>query len=72
MVIEGKAVQLRREHNGRAWLAYFTAALPRARQPISLRRLQVPEDLTPRQQTPDHQFAIFKALAEASKVLRKH
>jgi len=53
--LKAKAAQLRREHNERAWLAYHTAYLPRAKKPPKLSKLQVREQ--PRRQTPHEMLA---------------
>ncbi|WP_441280504.1 hypothetical protein [Tardiphaga sp. 862_B3_N1_1] len=71
-IFKGKAAQLRREHNERAWLAWHTAVIPRQKKIPELKKLLAPDPKARRQQTPDQQWAVFQAMAEASKVLRKN
>ena len=72
LVIDGKAAQLRREHNERAWLAWHFAALSRAKKMPEARRLMVRDSNAVRRgQTPDEQMAIFVAMAE-TKTVRKN
>ena len=67
LIFEGKAAQLRREHNERAWLAWHTAGLPRVKKFPALKKLTVRESHAP--QSVDQQWAILSAMAKASKVL---
>jgi hypothetical protein len=48
-ILKGREAALVREHNDRAWLAYYTAHLPRVKKPMPLRRLQVRQDRARRQ-----------------------
>lgn len=70
LIFEGKAAQFRREHNERAWLAWHTAGLPRMKKFPDLKKMLAREVRKP--QTSEQQWAIFGAMAEASKVLRKN
>jgi hypothetical protein len=74
LVFEGKAAQFRREHNERMSLAWHAAGLPRMKKFPDLKKLLARETFAARKrpQTSDEQWAIFGAMAEASKVLRKN
>jgi len=52
--------QLRDEHNARAWIAWTTAALTRAKKMPKLERLMV-KDHSRRRQTAAEQYEIVKA-----------
>lgn len=71
MTIDGKAAQFQREHNERAWLGWHIAALSRAKKLPDLRKLQARAPATPRQQqTPDQQWAVYQAMAQAQRAVR--
>lgn len=75
LIFRGQEKRLMREHNERAWLAFQSAVFVRIAKlsPSHLRKAQRTEAASPRApQTPDQQLAIFKAMAEAQKALRKH
>lgn len=72
MIFEGKSRQLRREHNERAWLAHTIASLPRYKKLPDLKTLLARDTPARKAQSPDQQWAIFAAMAEASKVVRKN
>ena len=57
MIFEGKHAQFVREHNDRAWLAWYTAALPRFKKFPKLRSMLSRER---RAQSPDEMMAIAK------------
>lgn len=40
-ILKGQGVREVREHNGRAWLAWHVAFLPRQKRPIPLRKLMM-------------------------------
>lgn len=63
-----------REHNERVWLAYHIAGLPRLKKFPDMKKLLARDETAPRRapQTSEQQWAIFGAMAEASKVLRKN
>ena len=71
---KAKSAQLRREHNERMSLAWHVAALPRYKKFPDLKKLLARETSAARRpvQTSEQQWAIFGAMAEASKVLRKN
>jgi len=57
VIFSGKQAQFTREHNERAWLAWYTAAMPRFKKFPKLRALQVRERRT---QSPEQMLAIAK------------
>jgi hypothetical protein len=58
VIFAGKQAQLNREHNERAWLAWYTAAMPRFKTFPKLRALQVRSRKAA--QSPDEMLAIAK------------
>ncbi|MEY9110394.1 hypothetical protein ABH999_006590 [Bradyrhizobium yuanmingense] len=62
----------RREHNERMALAWQIAFLPRQKRP-NFKKLLARENQASRpRQTAEQQWAIFGAIAEAAKVMRKN
>ncbi|WP_440640279.1 hypothetical protein ACSHT2_02740 [Bradyrhizobium sp. PUT101] len=62
----------RREHNERMLLAWQIAFLPRQKRP-SFKKLLAREGQASRpRQTAEQQWAVFGAIAEAAKVMRKN
>lgn len=57
LIFSGKAAQFTREHNERAWLAWYTAALPRFKKFPQLRKLMIRERNS---QSPEQMLAIAK------------
>lgn len=55
--MKGAAAEFRRAHNERAWLAWYTAALPRFKKFPALNELQI-RDRTP--QSPEQMLATVK------------
>jgi len=53
-------------------VVYYTAALPRYKKFPELKKLLAGDPASRKPQSPDQQWAIFSAMAEASKVLRKN
>lgn len=51
VIVRGTIQRLRREHNDRMTLAYYTAAIPNSKKPIALRDLLV--DLEDKPKTQD-------------------
>jgi len=62
-VIRGAHRRAVEAHNGRAWLAWHVAVLPRAKRMPPLSKLQV--QMRPKRQTWREQMAICEAIARA-------
>lgn len=71
MAFKAAEQRLKREHNDRAWQAWWTAAMPKMKKFPKLEKL-LARELKRKPQTADQQWAIFSAMAEASKVARKN
>jgi len=62
LVMEADVRRLEREHNARAWQAYATAALVRAKKMPRLQTLLIEPPKERRRQTWQEQLAIAKAI----------
>ncbi len=62
-MLEGNAARLRHEHNQRAWLAWHTAVIGRAKKPPRLGELMIRD--TPKKQSIDQMISVAKSWVAA-------